>query len=171
MRSKFCIKNYVRGQSQKVFGYYFKFLQSLKPITNNNGQIIVKIPQVFYKNKKNLALCKGILANTEFCCFSIKAQNIGNVSCVYLWIVDGEIIYIGETKTLKTRFNSGYGSISPRKCFVGGQSTNCKMNHAVLELYRKGKTVDLYYQLTSEYKLIEKELLDKIETIYNVRNN
>ena len=174
MRSKFYIKNCVRCQSINVYSYNFEFLQTLNP-SSNAGQIIVEKPQGKYNNKKKLAYCKGVSANTEFCRFSIKtglkAKNIGNVPCVYLWIVNGEIIYIGETKKLKTRFNSGYGRISPRNCFVGGQSTNCKMNHAILELYRKGENVDLYYYQTSKPKIIEKELLDKIETRYNVQNN
>ena len=47
---------------------------------------------------------------------------------------DGQIIYIGETAGLRQRFNMGYGNISPRNCYVGGQSTNCKMNKIVPKL-------------------------------------
>lgn len=35
--------------------------------------------------------------------------------------------YIGETDNLEKQFRQGYGNISPRNCFKGGQSTNYKM--------------------------------------------
>ena len=65
----------------------------------------------------------------------------------------------------------GYGRIAPRNCYVGGQSTNCKMNKVVLSLYEQGKTVDLYFYKTTDYKHVELELLGKIKTPYNVKDN
>ena len=29
------------------------------------------------------------------------------------------------------RYNNGYGRISPRNCFQGGQSTNCRVNNLI----------------------------------------
>lgn len=101
-----------------------------------------------------------------FCRFSIKAEEW---SGVYLWVVDGVIIYIGETENLHQRFNIGYGKISPRNCYAGGQSTNCKMNKIVLELFQQGKRVDLFFHKTENYKNVELDLLQKISTLYNVK--
>jgi hypothetical protein len=38
--------------------------------------------------------------------------------------VDESKEYVGECRDLVKRFNSGYGQISPRNCFVGGRRTN-----------------------------------------------
>ena len=65
----------------------------------------------------------------------------------------------------------GYGTISPRNCFIGGQKTNCKMNNVVFNTYTNGQKIDIYFYETKEYKAIEKELLDDIITPYNVKNN
>jgi len=65
----------------------------------------------------------------------------------------------------------GYGTISPRNCFEGGQKTNCKMNKVVLEIYKNGQKIDIYFYETKDYKAIEKELLESITTPYNVKNN
>ena len=63
----------------------------------------------------------------------------------------------------------GYGNISPRNCYTGGQSTNCKMNKAVMEYYEKGTPVDLYFYETDQYKQVELELLRRCHTRYNVK--
>ena len=97
--------------------------------------------------------------------------DVEDVPGVYLWIVDDEIIYIGETKNLRKRFNTGYGNISPRNCYLGGQSTNCKMNKVVLEYFEAGKQIKLYFLKTNDYKKVELELLSKICTRYNVKDN
>jgi len=149
-----------------VYGYEFRYLQQLIPVCDSNGSMIKYYPQNGYDNKKNLMLLyhgKG-----AFCRFTISASNWPGV---YLWVVDNKIIYIGETDGLLRRFNMGYGCIAPRNCYVGGQSTNCKMNKIVLSLYEQGKTVSLYFYNTTDYKKVELELLRKITTPYNVKDN
>lgn len=107
------------NQTMTVLGYEFTFLQTISPLCDDNNNIIKFYPQENYDNKNNLLLSK--YGSGAFCHFSIDApKNSG----VYLWVVDNEIIYIGETENLSQRFNMGYGNISPRNCYVGGQSTN-----------------------------------------------
>ena len=36
---------------------------------------------------------------------------------------------MGECANLSVRFNAGYGNISPKNCFKGGQETNCRLNN------------------------------------------
>jgi len=149
-----------------VCGYEFRFLQQLNPECDNDGQIVRHYPQDGYDNKNGIPLSGH--GGGAFCHFSINA---GDWPGVYLWVVDGVIIYIGETVGLQQRFNMGYGNISPRNCYVGGQSTNCKMNKVVLSLYEKGKTVSLYFCQTADYKRVELDLLGKINTPYNKKGN
>ena len=129
----------------------------------------LKYPQQKYKNVKNHNLLNGIYMDTPFC--KIKMPDLSKKSGVYLWVEEGEIIYIGETNNLHRRFNSGYGQISPRNCYVGGQNTNVKMNRIALDHYMQGKTIDIYVCETPYNKFLEKYLLDNISTKYNVRNN
>ena len=145
-------------------GYTFSFIQELIPECDGDGNIKEYKPQGNYTKDKPL----NAHGSGSFCRFTIHA---GNWSGVYLWVAGGEIIYIGETAGLARRFNTGYGVIEPVNCYIGGQSTNCKMNKVVLEQAKTGKYVKLYFYETSEYKAVELELLGKIKTKYNVKDN
>lgn len=154
------------AKTMTVCGYEFQYLQQIIPECDTCGRILKYFPQDAYENKRNLKLSQH--GNGAFCHFTI---NTGDWPGVYLWIVDNRIIYIGETDGLKRRFNLGYGNISPRNCFVGGQSTNCKMNKVVLNLFELGKVVSIYFYKTTNHRHVENELLSKIVTPYNVKNN
>ena len=148
-----------------VHGYAFHFVQQLIPECED-GQVKEYAPQREYANHDHLPL--GPNGSGTFCRFSVSAPP---VSGVYLWIASGEIIYIGETVNLAQRFNSGYGSISGRNCYAHGQSTNCKMNKVVMEYFKKGTVIDLYFLQTEQHKRIEWELLHQIRTKYNIKDN
>ncbi len=149
----------------RVCGYPFRFLQELIPLCEN-GKVLRFYPQRQYGNPKGLPLSHH--GAGPFCRFSVRAPA---ASGVYLWVCQGEIVYIGETQDLAQRFNAGYGSISPRNCYLGGQSTNCKMNRVVLDCYEKGTPIRLYFYETADYKRVELELLRRCHTKYNVKDN
>ena len=148
-----------------ICGYTFHFIQQLIP-NCQDGEVIKYYPQMNYNNIDNLPL--HYYGKGAFCHFSVNAPAVAGV---YIWIVNDEIIYIGETQNLETRFNMGYGNISPRNCFVGGQSTNCKMNKVVMEYYEKHTPIDLYFYETMNNKQVELELLRCYNTKYNVKDN
>ena len=148
-----------------LLGHKFEFVQRIVPYCNEQGAIKF-YPQDDYENKNTVPLSEN--GKGAFCRFEIDAEDVPGV---YLWIVDDEIIYIGETKNLRKRFNTGYGNISPRNCYLGGQSTNCKMNKVVLEYFEAGKQIKLYFLKANDYKKVELELLSKICTRYNVKDN
>lgn len=148
-----------------VCGYEFIYAQSLIPELENKNPVLY-YPEKNYDNLKNLPLLYH--GRGPFCRFSV---NLPPVSGVYLWVLRQEIVYIGEAVDLRRRFNMGYGNISPRNCYLGGQSTNCKMNKVVLKAFQAGTPVDLFYLPTSEYKQVELQLLRSIRTKYNVKDN
>ena len=150
----------------KIGNYDFTYIETISPIVKN-GIIKYPAPHVRYKNIKNLPLNEYGLK--EFCKF--KLQNAKEVCGVYAWVINDEVVYIGEAANFKKRFNSGYGNISPKNCFADGQITNCKMNNVVYETYKDGQQIDIYFFETKDYKAIEKELLISIDTRYNVKNN
>lgn len=161
----------------------FEFISEIRPELDEDNKIKLKkfsqeeiIQYIYNKRKKNqdenIDLVKPLLEenfsleNIEklsnslaFCSFKLNTQM--NDSGVYIWILDEEIIYIGETKKLKTRFNSGYGKISRRNIFKGGQSTNCKMNRVVLKNTKPDHYIKIYFLASDEYerKQLEMQLL------------
>ena len=166
IRQKALMPEKAEAEKITVCGYEFSFLQELKPEIDINGNVKEYSPQNDYKNEKGKSLHR--YGSGTFCRFSIDA---GKWPGVYLWIVDGEILYIGETSNLVRRFNTGYGAIAGINCFEGGQTTNCKMNKLVLDLAKAGKVVKLYFFSTMDYKKVELELLRAINTRYNVKDN
>ncbi len=150
----------------KIGKYDFEYIETIEPI-RENSVIAVFEPQSKYKNVKKLSIHE--FGRGNFCKF--KLQNAKDVSGVYAWIINNEVIYIGEAVNFRKRFNMGYGIISPRNCFEGGQKTNCKMNNVVYKTYKNGQQIEIYFFETKDYKAVEKELLLNITTKYNVKNN
>jgi hypothetical protein len=77
---------------------------------------------------------------------------------VYLWEVDGKIVYVGQTRMpLKDRLGSnGYASISNYNTFArqpgrtnGGQQTNCRINRLANEALAGGRNIVIWYRATS----------------------
>lgn len=158
----------------KIDQYEFKYVCDITPETDDNGNIIEYYPQEFYRKKKSVELHE--YGKGPFCRFKIPACWAGKegVYCIYS---DDRLVYVGECVDLSKRFNMGYGNISPRNCFKGGQSTNCKVNNFILDEIKQGKTVRLYFLETKERHKIEKELIEKFHPPWNsqsgkdVRNN
>lgn len=151
------------GKKMTVDGHDFFFIQTLVPERELNGRVKQYYPQEAYENKGELPLLD--VGEGPFCRFSVQA---GAWSGVYLWVADGEILYIGETVNLANRFNVGYGHISPRNCYAGGLSTNCRMNQVVLDYFERGRIIALFFCPTADHKALERELLAKRHTKFNV---
>ncbi len=112
------------------------------------------MPQSRYKNADNLSLNR--YGRGPFLKF--KIQNRHSFSGVYAVVTDGVVRYIGECQNLSSRYNMGYGNISPRNCFVGGQETNCRLNNLILCAAKEGAAMSLWFLRTEDYKAIEREL-------------
>lgn len=81
-----------------------------------------------------------------------------NACGVYVLTVDGQPKYIGEAADLSARYNMGYGNISPKNCYKGGQETNCRLNNLIYQQVAIGREVTLWFLPTEEYKKVEAEL-------------
>lgn len=99
----------------------------------------IENPAINYNNKKKLKLNKWGKGN--FTHFIIYNENITNSNGIYFIIVDSRIKYVGESQNIIERFNKGYGIISPRNCYMGGQSTNCKINTLISNEIYEGKKI------------------------------
>lgn len=134
------------------------------PRRDQAGTLLRDDPHLRFENARGLPLHR--YGTGPFCRFSIpRVEQSG----VYTITVDESPVYIGECENLARRFNTGYGNISPRNCFVGGQSTNCRINNLILQAVEAGHTVDLWFHQTDEHKAYEARLLTANTPPWNAR--
>lgn len=138
--------------------YTFIFHSNIVPLKNTDGTLIEYNPANRYNNFKKLPLIK--YGNNTFCKFDISG--LLSSSGVYAIFIDEELTprYIGKASNLASRWSRrNYASISPRNCFVGGQSTNCHINAEILKAYKDGHKISLFIFETTNYSIIESNLI------------
>ncbi len=147
----------------KLGDHDFVFVCDIDPVRNEDGSVKDYMPQVRYKNLKNIPINK--YGTGPFCKF--KIPNHYQQSGVYLFLIDGIPRYIGECVNLSKRFNMGYGNISPRNCFAGGQETNCRINNLVYQAALAVRPISLHFLATENYKVVEENLRRMKSTDWN----
>jgi len=153
-----------KTEMKTLLTYDFEFVENLQPVINKDGSIKKFYPQSSYIKKEGAEL--NNYGEGAFCKFSISSKWSG-ISGVYAYFIDDELDYIGQCVDFAKRFNMGYGNISPRCCFKGGQSTNCKINKVILEAVEFKKTVAIYFYKTPNYDAVEFELIRHFNPLYN----
>lgn len=137
-----------------VEGYKFIKICTLKPHLADQYSVECFEPQHLYINDKNIPLNK--YGSGPFCKFKIPRDLFS--SGVYLIVINQQPVYVGECVNLRNRFNMGYGTISPRNCFKGGQETNCRINNLLLIEFEIGRCVELWFHSTMDHKAAENSL-------------
>ncbi len=127
-------------------------------------QIKTMMPQDQYDNRNNLPL--NIYGHGPFCKFKIPKRWSGRTG-VYILLVDDVKAYVGECEDLQKRWDIGYGNISPRNCYEGGQSTNCRINNYIYKMTVEGKHIELYFHETQDRFNLE----DKLITLFSPPQN
>jgi hypothetical protein len=88
---------------------------------------------------------------------------------VYIYLVDKTVMYVGKTNdSFGKRIIQGYGNISPKNCYIDGQSTNCHLNALITQ---NKKVVSLYLcQLNDPITIdrFEKELIQLCQPPWNI---
>ena len=146
-----------------IAGRKFEFVDDIEPVRDADGSVREFMPQSQYKNTRNLPLNK--YGAGPFCKF--KITNRLPVSGVYVLSINGTICYVGECAKLSARFNAGYGNISPKNCFRGGQETNCRLNNLVYLAAVAGERVSLWFFKTDDYKATEAAMRSTMKLIWN----
>jgi hypothetical protein len=126
-------------------------------------RIVEEQPHLRYDNQKGLPLNQW--GAGPFCRFRIPPSK--PTDGVYVIAVDGKAMYVGETENLTTRYNNGYGSISPRACFKGGQSTNCRINRFILAEASQGRVIELWFTPSTDRKGLEASLIRDVRPPWN----
>lgn len=142
----------------------FRFVCDIEPDRDGEGRIQEYMPQSRYKGAGVSRLNPN--GAGPFCRFRIPSS--WRFPGVYAVTVSDRIMYIGECENLAVRWGLGqYGSIQPKNCYVGGQSTNCKINNRVLQTCRDGCSVQLWLYQTDNYKSIEQRLRAAVRPEWN----
>jgi len=151
--------------AHEISGIPFQYICKIIPELDENGMPKECMPQSDYKNKSNIHLHE--YGKGPFCRF--KVPDICNKnSGVYVILVDGVSKYVGECESLRRRFNIGYGNISPRNCYKGGQQTNCRINTLILETYKNKSRIELLFYETEDRVDIERTLINKLNPEWNM---
>lgn len=148
----------------KIGKYKFQLVEEIILEKDKSGFIKKFFPKDRYKNLKNIPLHK--YGKGPFCSFKIPVE-YKKKSGVYLLFVNNELKYVGICKDLYYRFNSGYGNISPRNCFIKGQSTNCKINSKILKEIKNLNRVYLYFFKTNKTLDLEDMIINKYDPEWN----
>jgi len=148
----------------KINDWKFENVCQIIPKIDPDGNSEKFFPQTRYENKKNLPLNK--YGKGPFCKFSIDREYAGK-SGVYIISTNGHIQYVGECDDFHSRFSTGYGNISPRNCFEGGQLTNCRINSEILKSHTSHEKVQLYFFETEDRYTIENSLILNLNPPWN----
>jgi len=148
----------------EISGISFQYVCEIIPELDKNGIPKEYLPQSDYKNKSNIPL-HGY-GDGSFCRFKVPNSCVKK-SGVYIILIDGIPKYVGKCKNLRMRFNTGYGNISPRNCYKGGQQTNCRINNLVLKTYKNGTRIELLFFETEDRINIERTLIEKLNPEWN----
>ncbi len=145
--------------------YPFTRITTLAPQRGPSGNVVEFNPQEAYEQAARIRLHR--YGHGTFCKFRIAVPK--GLCGVYAFVVGGRVHYIGECIDLSKRFNMGYGNISPRNCYEGGQPTNCKINRWVLDTVKAGGRIDVYFYPTSDRHRVEEQLITRYAPPLNGR--
>ena len=139
----------------------------INPYLNQEGRIFEEIVHNKYINVNGIELHNYGIG--PFCRFSIPRKY--NLEGVYVFFINNEIKHIGQTVNLSKRINQGYGKISPRNCFVRGQSTNCRINTLILNEFKLGNEVLIKFYQTQNHVELERQLITMYRPVWNIKSD
>jgi hypothetical protein len=139
---------------------YLKYSDFLDTRVGYYLEMLKRSGDKFYKHFLNP------YGDMAYCTFSIGSDL--NYKGLYCYLVGEQIRYIGRCRdTFARRINYGYGCISPKNCFLDGQSTNCHLN-ALINLHCD--EVELYVCRlvdNEEIEFLERQLIRHYQPEWN----
>lgn len=143
----------------------FEFVGPIEP-SRDGDEVVAHMPQRRYREPSAPLNRYGA---GPFCSFKVAKGH--RRPGVYLIQKDTILAYVGECKDLAARYRAGYGVISPRNCFKGGQETNCRINNLIYQAAMNGSVLSLWFFGEDGGKAarmaIEKSLIEKLGPCWN----
>jgi hypothetical protein len=149
---------------REIKGIPFQYVCDIIPESDGDGMPKEYMPQSRYNNSSNIPLHE--YGHGPFCRFKVPERH-NRKTGVYIILVEGDPKYVGECEDLGMRFNMGYGNISPRNCYKGGQPTNCRVNTLILGTYKNGSRIELLFHETEDRYNIEGTLIEELHPEWN----
>ena len=146
-----------------IGNHVFEYVCPIQPEHGSDG-IRRLMPQGEYKNVGCVPLNR--YGRGPFCRFRIPSGL--HMDGVYAITAGDNIMYVGECVDLSKRFNAGYGQISPKNCYKGGQETNCRINSLVLQHAEDGQPLGLWFLRTPDRWKVETELIERYDPPWNL---
>lgn len=150
-------------RAMEIAGYPFEFICKIEPLRSADGSVLVHMPQDRYKARQIVPL--NAYGGGPFCKFKIP-NNLAK-SGVYVLTTGEDVRYVGECANLSSRFNMGYGNISPRNCYKGGQETNCRINNLICDAALRAELLGLWFFATQDHKAMETALRAALRSTWN----
>jgi hypothetical protein len=145
-------------------GTAFVWAARIDPDRDASGRPIELMPQDRYSKASTTPLNPN--GAGPFCRFTVA--DLPTSPGVYALTVDGDVAYVGKGQNLSERWGPrGYAAIHPRNCFVGGQSTNCKVNHRILLAARSNAAIELWIHVTEQHAALESSLIRSLDPLWN----
>lgn len=89
---------------------------------------------------------------------------------LYRYTVAGRVVYVGlSLDSFGRRIGSGYGSISPKNCYLDGQSTNCHLNALLAQHWDEVQLSILPMTDAQEIVALERALIRGLRPEWNVQ--
>lgn len=145
--------------------YEFDLVDHVDVRRNEDGRVVLYMPQQDYAKAQTKPVHQ--YGWGPFCELEIDTSEFQETPGVYLFAVDGNVRYIGETIDLDSRIQQGYSHISPANCFEGGQQTNCRINHNLFSAARDGDPISLWFRETTDHQEFEQELCSRYDPLWN----
>ncbi len=146
----------------------FEAIGAIEPERDEMNAYTELLPQARFRDAATSRLHAH--GSGPYCRFRIarKRRDAG----LYVLTVDDAAVYAGECVALEKRWGSnGYGGISPRNCFQGGQQTNCRINAAILATAKEGRRIELWFCSldadTETRRAAETELIMSLQPPWN----
>lgn len=168
----FGLKNNKTLEETIVHKKYQKFasvIQEYYPnfLSQKLGSFLLKLKQDgdrFYLNFLNK------YGDLKYCRFALANKSDEQLKGVYFYFEDDRLKYIGRCRdNMKNRINNGYGSVSPKNCYIDGQATNCHLN-ARISNSSKDITLWIYsMEDNSEIESLEKSLITQYQPQWNIQ--
>ena len=172
---------------ENVFSSYKKPLSSLSDkkefsssisefvnLLNQYGEVPVGefLSDLKLDNDKRYLKFLNPYGDRKYSDFFINDESIFKRKGLYSFCSDKEIKYIGRCRTnYKDRINNGYGRIAPRNCYIGGQSTNCRINHLFTKERDQIEFFVLPMEDITEIETLEKKLIKELNPPWNIQKS
>ena len=152
------------AQTMTLEGQVFEHFARITPEARPDGRPMEDMPQSRYVRAQSTPLNRH--GTGPFCRFAVPG--LTEAAGVYAITVARRLVYVGIATNLRRRWGpSGYAQIQPRNCFKGGQSTNCKVNHAILAATQDRLAIDLWIHRTGHPRPLEERLIDALAPPWN----